>query len=126
MASAGPQIAAEKLISAVLSKDNQAQIDIRHGDRPYFRFGNGRWGRAPYKVEIKSSVSGQPRKFGLYALPNPAELHSPDFDMNSLVPILIGMDHLSSPSSAMTIDFMTGLALDSCQAEPMVYQLDSN
>ena len=77
-------------------------------------------------MEINSSVSGRPRKVGLYALPNPAELHSPDFDMNSLVPILIGMDHLSSPSSAMTIDFMTGLALDSFQAEPMVYQLASN
>ena len=125
-ASAGPQIAVEKLISAVLSKDSQAQIDIRQGDRPYFRFGNGRWGRALYKVEINSCVSGQTRKFGLYALPNPAELHSPDFDMNSLVPILIGMDHLSSPSSAMTIDFMTGLALDSHEIEPMVYQLASN
>ena len=29
---------------------------------------------------INSCVSGQPRKFGFNALPNPAELHSPDFD----------------------------------------------
>jgi hypothetical protein len=50
-ATAGLQIAVEKLISAVLSKYNQAQIDIRQGDRPYFRFGNGGWGRALYKVD---------------------------------------------------------------------------
>ena len=125
-ASAGPQIAVENLVNAVLAKDSQAQIKIHQGDRPYFRFGNGRWGRALYKVEIVSKVSGTTRQFKLYALPNPADLHRPDFDVSTLVPILVGMDHLSGTCSAMTVDFMTGLALDSCEPHPSIYKLPSN
>ena len=124
-ASAGPQLAVEKLIHSVLAKDAQAVIEVRK-ERPYFRFGNGRWGRALYRVEITSSVSGKPHTFKLFALPNPPELHRPDFDEATLVPILIGMDHLAGVRSAMAIDFHTGLALDSHAVQPHVYQLEVN
>ena len=125
-ASAGPQVAVEGLISAVMAKDRQAVVDIMKSERPYFRFGNGRWGRALFKVRISSKCSGDQRAFSIYALPNPPDLHHPDFDQNSLVPILIGMDHLNGPQHAMAIDYATGLAIDSYDKNPVPYLLEAN
>ena len=125
-ASAGPQIAVANLVAAVLSADRQAETEVRQSDRPYFRFGNGRCGRALYKAVISSKVSGIQRHFGLYAFPNPSELHRPDFDKLTFVPILIGMDHLYGPQSSMTVDFMTDMALDSSEEKPAIYQLKAN
>ena len=70
-----------------------------------------------------SKVSGHLRAFGLYVLPNP-----PEFDTNkgTLVPILLGMDHLAGAESAMLIDFMTGLALNAYEEHPEAYQLKTN
>ena len=67
-ASAGPQIAVANLVAAVLSADRQAETEVRQSDRPYFRFGNGRCGRALYKAVISSKVSGIQRHFGLYGM----------------------------------------------------------
>ena len=103
-ASAGPLVAVESLIGSVLAKDRQANIEAQQSARPYFRFGNGQWGRALYRVVITSNVSASPQQFKLFALPNPPELHHPGFDKSTLVPILVGMDHLGG-DTGMTIDF---------------------
>ena len=65
----------------------------------------------------------------MYCLPNPAEYNEPDFDKSNMVPVLLGMDHLAGrehPESALTIDFNTGLALESNSNTPEVFQLDCN
>ena len=125
-ASAGPQVAVESLLTAVMSKDKQAKIVIQKEARPFFRFGNGRWGRALFQVTVESRASGEVRKFKLFALPNPPDLYHPEFDKSTLVPILVGMDHLSGSKSSMAIDFLTGLAMDSFKKHPEVYRLPSN
>ena len=125
-ASAGPQVAVENLLTAMMSKDKQVKVEIQKEARPYFRFGNGRWGRALYQATIESRASGEVRSFKLFALPNPPDLWHPDFDKSTLVPILVGMDHLSGSRSAMAIDFLTGLAMDSFKKLPEVYRLPSN
>ena len=124
-ASAGPLVAVESLISSVLAKDRQANIEVQQSARPYFRFGNGQWGRALYRVVITSNVSGSSQQFKLFALPNPPELHHPGFDKSTLVPILVGMDHLGG-DTGMTIDFPTGMAMDSFKTDFQAYQLPSN
>ena len=85
-ASAAPEVSAQELVKAVLSHDRQATVNILSAQRPYFRFGNGKWGRARYKLEICSDVSGQKKTFSLYALPNPVEIYQPNFDKKQLVP----------------------------------------
>ena len=100
-------------------------IEVQQSARPYFRFGNGQWGRALYRVVITSNVSGYPQRFKLFALPNAPGLHHPDFDKNTLVPILVGMDHLGG-DTGMAIDFPTGMAMDSFKTDFQAYQLPSN
>ncbi len=58
-----------------------------------------------WAVGKSTFVSGINKFFKLFALPNPLDLHHPDFDRNSLVPVLIGMDHLGSKERGMSIDF---------------------
>ena len=128
-ASAGPEESVKGLISSILAVDKGASVSIAKYMRPFFRFGNGKWGQANYKVSITSNVSGSPRSFHMYCLPNPDGVNQPGFNKNSLVPVLLGMDHLSgkdAPESAMTVDFATGLALDSNNPKPDIYQLQSN
>ena len=72
--------------------DKGAKIELEQSARPYFRFGNGHWGRALCRVHLCSHVSGQPQHFSLYALPNPDAYYNNDLDRSSLVPVLIGMD----------------------------------
>jgi len=99
-------------VKAVLSLNRQATVNILSAKRPYFGFGNGKWGRARYKLEICSDVSGQKKAFSLYAIPNPVEIYQPNFDKKQLVPVLIGMDHLGAHGCQMLVDFGSGLALD--------------
>ena len=124
-ASAGPLVAVESLIGSILAKDSRASIDVRQAARPYFRFGNGQWGRALFQVCVTSNVSGSPRSFQLFALPNPPELHHPNFDRSTLVPILIGMDFLGDAHCGLCIDFPTGLALNT-QGDSDAFQLSAN
>ena len=67
-ASAAPEAIVQSLISAVLSQDKNARIELDQSARPYFRFGNGKWGRAECKVTLQSYASGSPRSFSLYTL----------------------------------------------------------
>ena len=123
-ASAGPETSVQKLISSVLAQDHGARVTIAKYMRPFFRFGNGCWGQANFRVSISSTVSGSERTFHMYCLPDPK-----DGDKRNLVPVLLGMDHLSgkdAPESALTIDFHTGLAIESMNPQPHVHQLPSN
>ena len=125
-ASAAPEVSAQELVKAGLSHDRQATVNILSAQRSYFRFGNGKWGRARYKLEICSDVSGQKKTFSLHALPNPIEFYQPNFDKSQLVPILIGMDHLGAHGCQMLVDFGSGLAMDGVDDNPDVYQLPVN
>ena len=124
--SAAPEAVVKGLIDAVLSRDPGARIDIQTYARPYFRFGNGKWGRSLGRTCITSSVSGSPRQFSLYTLPNPTEYYSSNFDKASLVPVLIGMDFLGDTGVGMVIDFATGLALNSKDPSPEIYRLPTS
>ena len=54
-ASAAPEVAVHGLIKAVLSQDAGARIDVQYV-RPFFRFGNGKWGQALFRATIHSHV----------------------------------------------------------------------
>ena len=125
-ASAAPEAVVKGLIASILEKDHGARVDIDQSARPYFRFGDGRWGRALYRVQLTSSVSGSTRSFALYALPNPKEYFQAGFDKASLVPILIGMDFLGKIGNGMIIDFTTGLSTSTKDDNPKVFQLSQN
>ena len=125
-ASAAPEAVVQGLISAILEKDKEARIDIDQSARPYFRFGDGRWGRALYRVRLSSDVSGSRRHFALYALPNPPEYYKANFDKSTLVPILIGMDFLGKDGNGMIIDFTTGMTVSSHDEHPEVVHLNQN
>ena len=125
-ASAAPEAVARGLISSVLAQDRSTTVEIDQSARPYFRFGNGRWGRALCRVHLSSSASGQRKTFSLYTLPNPAEYFQADFDKSSLVPVLIGMDHLGPQGVGMMIDFATGLAMNTKESSPSIFRLDVN
>ena len=125
-ASAAPEAVVQGLIGAVLSHDKSARIELDQSARPYFRFGNGRWGRALCRVHISSRVSGQERSFSLYTLPNPVEYYQFNFDKTTLVPVLIGMDFLGRQGSGLLIDFSTGLAMCTKESNPEIFQTPVN
>ena len=125
-ASAAPEAVVQSLVSSVLAQDRQARIELDQASRPYFRFGNGKWGRALCRVSIQSRASGHLRSFSLYTLPNPAEYYQAQLDKNTLVPILIGMDFIGSEGVGMMIDFATGLAMYTKEASPEIFQLAVN
>ena len=128
-ASAGPEASVQNLINSIVAADRQTSVTIAKYRRPFFRFGNGKWGQANYQVTVSSSVSGTTRSFTMFCLPNPPEFNSPDFDKTNMVPVLLGMDHLSgrdTPESAITIDFSTGMSLESNNPTPVIQQLPSN
>ncbi|CAE7233719.1 unnamed protein product [Symbiodinium pilosum] len=125
-ASAAPEAVIQGLISSILEQDRSAKIEVDPTSRPYFRFGDGRWGRALYRTRLSSDVSGVERQFSLFALPNPPAFYQPGFDKSTLVPILVGMDFLGHKGSGMVIDFTTGLAMSTFDDTPDIYPLKSN
>ena len=120
-ASAAPDASVQGLIKAILQQDKGARIDVQPYMRPHFRFGNGKWGQALYRVVITSDVSGQSRRFSLFSLPNPVEM-SP----KNLVPVLIGMDHIGPQGCQMIVDFCLGYIIDGVDITPEIYQLSTN
>ena len=123
-ASAAPDADVQGLISAVLSHDRNAKIELDQGARPYFRFGNGRWGRALCRVHISSSVSGTHRTFSLYTLPNPTEYYQTGFEKSALVPVLIGMDFMGRNGAGLMVDFSRGFAMFTSDPQPEIFKLD--
>eukprot|EP00438_Fugacium_kawagutii_P021819 Skav230869 [mRNA] locus=scaffold1335:307503:315465:- [translate_table: standard] len=120
-ASAAPDVSVRGLISAILAQDKGAEVRIEPYMQPFFRFGNGKWGQALYRVTISSNVSGQPRKFSLFSLPNPEVMN-----VKNIVPILVGMDHLGPQGCQMLIDFGMGYVIDGVDPSPQIYQLATN
>ena len=120
-ASAAPDVAVRGLIQSILSHDKNARIDVQPYMRPFFRFGNGRWGQALYRVTIGSRASGELRQFSLFSLPNPEEMNP-----KNVVPVLIGMDHIGAHGCQMLVDFASGYVIDGVDPNPEIYQLNTN
>ena len=125
-ASAAPEAVVKGLISSILTQDKGAKIEFDQSARPYFRFGNGRWGRALCRVHLSSVVSGQLRSFSLYVLPNPDEYFKSGLDKSSLVPVLVGMDCLGKNGIGILVDFASGLAMNTYEDNPEIYKLHVN
>ena len=68
-ASAAPETSVKGLIQALWAQDRSATIRVDPSARPYFRYGNGRWGRALYQVHLSSSASGSVRTFSIFCTP---------------------------------------------------------
>ena len=73
-------------------------------------------------MTLQSDLSGHPRVFHVYALPNPPEFFEQWFTTNTLVPILVGMSHAGSDGVGMVVDLATGFAIDALLPD----QLDKN
>lgn len=121
-ASAGPEELVKGLIRTVLTQDKGAAIAVDSAcDRTFvLARGNG--------VEL---CAGQPCHLWLEVVQRlcfarTRDLHHPNFDRDSLAPILPRMDHLGGPSRAMLIDFATGLAMDSHDEHLEPHQLPCN
>ena len=103
-ACAGPEVAVTKLTTALMRVDPDAKIEILTSEsaRPYFRFGDGRWGRAKYLVRLRSSRDNYKKVFSCFALPQPnshqrqPEVPGIPTTATSHVPVLVGMDFLRS------------------------------
>jgi hypothetical protein len=92
-ASAGGEDAVTRLIAAVAQANPEAQIPVLKDARPWFRFGDGRWGKALYAVE----VHGPYWKFRVYALQSLG------------VPVLFGMADLET--LCVVINFASGASV---------------
>ena len=77
-ATAGGRWAVQQLCSAVMNSRPNADMRVYMSDRPWFRFGNGRWGQALFKV----CLSCDGIEINMYSLPSPG------------VPVLTGMREL--------------------------------
>ena len=122
-ASAAPEGVVKGLIQAILEVDKSAHVEFDEYMRPFFRFGDGRWGKALCKVRITSNASGTTKHFELYTLPNPTAYYQSKLDKSTLVPLLVGMDFLGKAGIGLVLDFATGYALNSTEANPQIYRL---
>ena len=79
-ASAGGQAAVESLCAAVMNARPTAEMEVyrAESDQPWFRFGNGKWGRSLYRVVLACHGI----TMSIFALPSVG------------VPVLIGMSEL--------------------------------
>ena len=78
--SAGGRKAVNDLVSSLAKARSDLNVQIFSGDRPYFRYGSGDWGRALFRVRLMFSSFS----LDIYALPSPG------------VPVLLGMRELSA------------------------------
>ncbi|CAK0832874.1 unnamed protein product [Prorocentrum cordatum] len=93
-ASAGGERAVQALVAAVAAANPQARIEINKHERPWFRFGDNKWGRALYKVSVESEPGFV---LGIFAL-------SPGVPL-----VLLGMTALESWPAI--VNFRTGEAV---------------
>ena len=80
-ATAGGKKAVSDLCKAVVAARPDVKLDVFPSARPWFRFGNGRWGRALYKVTLRDLTTKV--SVSLYALPAVG------------IPVLTGMRELN-------------------------------
>ena len=81
-ASAGGKQAVQDLCKSLVAVRPNLEVTVIETARPWFRFGNGRCGRALYKVTLKDSTTGV--SMSIYALPAVG------------VPVLTGMKELQN------------------------------
>lgn len=91
-ASAGGQWAVQALCKTVMRELPEATMQVFTSDRPWFRYGNGKWGQALYKVVLKHQGIELP----IFSLPSPG------------VPVLTGMREL------MKLDALLGCKGGKC------------
>ena len=84
-ASAGGQWAVQQLCTAVMRAAPDATMEVFASDRPWFRFGNGKWGQALYRVQLQRGDV----VVSIFALPSPG------------VPVLTGMRDLMQWSTIL-------------------------
>ena len=72
-ATAGGQDAVESLYRAVMTGFPDATMELFASDRPWFRYGNGKWGKALFKVVLSRGSTHVP----IYSLPSPVSQSSP-------------------------------------------------
>ena len=75
---AGGHEAVQSLITGLAKVRPDLKVTLFEGDRPYFRYGSGRWGRALFKAQLEFGNV----KFSVYSLPS------------EKVPVLVGMREL--------------------------------
>lgn len=122
-ASAGPEASLKLLISKMRVKDPQLQVSLDTDQRPYFRYGSGKWGQALYRAKI-STLKKPDHTLEIFALPNPPEYYEQWFHEDMLVPILIGMDHLTK--TGLILDFSDGHAIHGSDPNSTPYMMDKN
>ncbi|CAK0875282.1 unnamed protein product [Prorocentrum cordatum] len=93
-ASAGGERAVQALVAAVAAANPQARIEINQNERPWFRFGDNKWGKALYKVSVEFEPGFV---LGIFAL-------SPGVPL-----VLLGMTALESWPAI--VNFRTGEAV---------------
>ena len=91
-ATAGGRWAVQQLCTAVMNNSPDTSMRVYMDERPWFRFGNGRWGQALFKVVLQH----QNLSMTIYSLPSPG------------VPVLLGMRELD------TLDAILGTKTGRC------------
>eukprot|EP00435_Cladocopium_sp_Y103_P006371 s604_g2.t1 len=122
-ASAGPEGSVKRLLGALRQHDPELQVSLNYQKRPFFRYGSGKWGQALYHMIVSSNLS-EGRYFAMYVLENPKEFYENWFTDDMLVPILVGMDHLSKVG--LVLDFSDGHAVNGNESPCPSYQLEKN
>ncbi len=122
-ASAGPEASVKRLLAKLRKVDPAVQVFLDSDKRPFFRYGSGKWGQALYHLTVTSSKGAQ-RSFSIYALPNPPDYGQPWFTDDMLVPILVGMDHLSKVG--LILDFCDGHAVYARDPDSTPFNMPKN
>lgn len=101
-ASAGGQDAVTQLCAAIAKARPSAHISVIKNDKPWFRYGSGRWGRALYRVNIEVPVDQHIIEFDVFALPS------------ENVPVLVGMRELKKLGAILGCDTSRGIVMGKC------------
>ena len=107
-ASAGADESVKGLLASLIkiAPETLIELDSSYTGRPWFRFGNGEWGQALYKMTATSRTLYQnryARQFTCYALPSPkrdnndqSKTETEPTPLEQFVPVLAGMDFMSA------------------------------
>ena len=97
-ASAGGQEAVSQLCAAITKVRPTAKVTVVQSDKPWFRYGSGRWGRALFRVDLQVHDT----MFQVYSLPSPG------------VPVLVGMRELMRLDAILSCSRSRGVINGRC------------
>ena len=132
--SAGAAESVSGLIASLvkIAPETLIEIDSSYMGRPWFRFGNGQWGQALYKMCATSRTAYKNhfgRKFTCYALPSPKGNDNDDpktetepSSLEQFVPVLAGMDFMSA--NGMITDHKNGWAVFADYPDEVPFKLN--